>query len=179
MSKRIEATSKKEAWEIVNMIFPSDYSEDAKSSERAGHPVYRSNIEFLDYICDLGDRLEVNLKYDGTTNVWIVEPEKTEEKKPEALKFIKTDFYLNVNNSSSWIIYITRTYEAARSIQQMAMTHKCLYGKEWYYNVSSRLVEKDCRVPAFFHDNGYWMTCVEYNNGDWNRTPTYALYIVE
>ena len=75
MEKRIEVTSKKEAWEIVNQIFPSDYSEDTGSSERAGYPVYRG-VEYYDYICDLGDRLEVNLKEGNKTiNVWIVEPE--------------------------------------------------------------------------------------------------------
>lgn len=77
MAKRIEVTSKQQAWEIVNQFFPSDYSKDADSSERAGYPVYRSSVEFYDYICDLEDRLEVNLKNGNkTVNVWIVEPEE-------------------------------------------------------------------------------------------------------
>ena len=72
MKKYIEVTNKQEAWKAVDQIFPSDYSEDTCGSERAGYPIYRSNIEFYDYICDLGDRLEVNLKDDNTTiNVWI------------------------------------------------------------------------------------------------------------
>jgi len=73
MAKRFEAMSKQEAWAIVDSIFPTDYSEDAASRERAGYPIYRSNVEYYDYICDLGDRLEINLKSGKTINVWIVE----------------------------------------------------------------------------------------------------------
>ena len=180
MSKRIEVTSKQAAWNEVNKIFPADYAEDTTSSERAGYPVYRSNIEYYDYICDLGDRLEVNLKEGNKTiNVWIVKPEEAAEQRPAALKFVKTDFHLNVNNSSSWIVYITKTYEAASSIHHMAMTQKGMHNSDWYFTVSTGRVEKDCRVPSFFHDHGYWMTCIEHNNGDWNSAPTYTLYIVE
>ena len=180
MAKRIEVSSKKEAWEIVNQIFPSDYSEDTSSSERAGYPVYRSSVEFYDYICDLGDRLEVNLKNGcKTINVWIVEPEASDEVNTTSLKFIKTDFSLKVNVSSSWIVYVTKTYEAANAIHCMAMTQEAIHGGGWYYSVSTNKVMKDCRVPAFFHDRDYWITCIEHNNGDWNTDPTYTLYIVE
>lgn len=46
-------------------------SYDAESSDRSGYPIFRSNIEHYDYACDLGDRLEVNIK-DGnrTINIW-------------------------------------------------------------------------------------------------------------
>lgn len=82
MAKRFEAKSIQEAWEIVNSIFPTDYDRDSQSSERAGYPIYRSSIEYYDYICDLGCRLEINLK-DGnkTINVWVVK--EAEEKLPE------------------------------------------------------------------------------------------------
>lgn len=174
MAKRIEATSKKDAWEIVNQIFPSDYTEDSKSSEQAGYPVYRSSVEFYDYICDLGDRLEVNLKNGcKTINVWIVKPQS------ETLKFVKTDFDIQVNGSSSWIVYVTKTREGANAIHNMAMTQKAIHGGSWYYTVSTNKVKKDCRVPAFFHDCDYWVTCVEHNNGDWNSAATYTLYVVE
>lgn len=71
-----------EAWEIANSIFPTDYEKDEDSSQRAGYPTYRSTADgcYYDYICDLGDRLEVNLK-DGnrTINIWIEqEPEEKE-----------------------------------------------------------------------------------------------------
>lgn len=72
-----------EAWEKVNEIFPTDYEQDLKSTETAGYPVYRSTAEghYYDYICDLGDRLEVN-RSDGTTvNIWIEreQPDKVAE----------------------------------------------------------------------------------------------------
>lgn len=82
MSKRFEAKSRQEAWDIVNNIFPADYTEDVASKERAGYPIYRSNVEYYDYICDLGNRLEINLKNGNKTiNVWIIE--ETEERLPE------------------------------------------------------------------------------------------------
>lgn len=59
------------AWRKVNEIFPTDYVEDILSSSRAGYPVYRSSVNRLDYICDLGDRLEVNFHSGRTVNVWI------------------------------------------------------------------------------------------------------------
>lgn len=68
MAKRFEAKNIQEAWDIVNTIFPTDYDEDSQSSERAGYPIYRSTIEYYDYICDLGCRLEINLK-DGNKTI--------------------------------------------------------------------------------------------------------------
>lgn len=72
LTKRIEVNSKREAWNMVNAIFPTDYQKDEFSSERAGYPVYRSTAEghFYDYICDLNDRLEVNLSNGKTVNIW-------------------------------------------------------------------------------------------------------------
>lgn len=80
-----------EAWAKVNEIFPSDYNEDVAASERAGYKIYRSSINHYDYICVLGDRLEVNFADGSTVNIWVeaeeVEEVKTvevEEKKSEA-----------------------------------------------------------------------------------------------
>lgn len=140
MAKRIEVTSKKAAWEEVNKIFPADYAEDTSSSERAGYPVYRSSIECYDYICDLGDRLEVNLKEGNKTiNVWIVEPEDkkparrggveiTEYRsckwakngmRPEELKKLAQQIFSNGT--------ITNTYHQAYGTNDPAVTH----GDEW------------------------------------------------
>lgn len=71
---RIEVSSALAAWTMANAIFPGDFQKDTMSSERAGYPVYRSTVEYYDYICDLSNRLEINLK-DGnrTINIWIVE----------------------------------------------------------------------------------------------------------
>lgn len=69
---RIEVNTRKEAWAIVDQIFPTDYAKDEQSSAGAGYPIYRSTAEghFYDYICDLNDRLEINLSNGKTVNVW-------------------------------------------------------------------------------------------------------------
>ncbi|MEY8418869.1 hypothetical protein AALA83_06245 [Oscillospiraceae bacterium 44-5] len=81
-------TSKQEAWNKVNEIFPTDYEHDLGSSDRAGYPIYRSTAEghYYDYICDLGNRLEVNLDSSrlATVNIWIEEPAKVEPKEQES-----------------------------------------------------------------------------------------------
>ncbi len=89
----MKANSIKEAWELANEIFPSDYEHDVSSSERAGYPIYRSTVKenYYDRICDLGCRLEVVLDSTGknTVNIWIEDSEekhevKTENAQPEA-----------------------------------------------------------------------------------------------
>lgn len=94
------------------------------------------------------------------------------------MKLVKTNFEMNVNESSSWIIYITKNAEDAQNIYNMCMTQKEIMN-DWYYTISMNKVCKDCRVPTFFHDREYWMVAVEHNNGDWNKKPTYTLYIAE
>lgn len=71
-----------EAWNKANEIFPTDYEKDEQSSARAGYPVFRSTADghYYDYICDLGDRLEINLSTGETINIWVKgdEPQKVE-----------------------------------------------------------------------------------------------------
>lgn len=59
-----------EAWDLANMIFPTDYEKDEERSLKAGYPVYGSTAEgrHYDYICNLNDRLEINLA-DGNRTV--------------------------------------------------------------------------------------------------------------
>lgn len=66
-----------DAWKWVHNRFPgTQWHLDHKSSERAGYKIYRDTEEFYNYICELGDRLEVNLKEDNRTiNLWIEEEE--------------------------------------------------------------------------------------------------------
>lgn len=100
------------------------------------------------------------------------------------MKITKTEINHKVgNNTSSWIIYITKTPEDARAIHSFAMTQRAILNdgghNGWYYSVGSKEVANDCRVPEFFHDRGYHMTAVEHNNGSWDAPQTYTLYIVE
>lgn len=67
----------KAAWEAADKIFPTDYIKDEASSLRAGYDVYRSTADNnCSYICDLGDRLEVNLDNGKTENIWITREQK-------------------------------------------------------------------------------------------------------
>lgn len=69
-----------EAWEAANKLFPTHYQKDEESSQRAGYPIYRSTAvdHFHFYICDLNDRLEVNLDSESV-NIWIREEEQGED----------------------------------------------------------------------------------------------------
>lgn len=80
----MKAENIQKAWEMANQIFPTDYARDEESSLRAGYPIYRSTIDgrYYDYICDLNDRLELNLA-DGnrTINIWIEKEMEQEDTK--------------------------------------------------------------------------------------------------
>lgn len=65
--------SMKEAWEAADKMFPTDYQISETASQNAGYPIYRSPINFYDAICDLGDRLEVNVA-GKSVNIWVADP---------------------------------------------------------------------------------------------------------
>ena len=78
----MKATTIQEAWNLANKMFPTDYQKDEESSKRAGYPIYRSTAEghFNDYICDLNDRLEVNIaEGNQSINIWIDHEEQGED----------------------------------------------------------------------------------------------------
>ena len=84
-----------QAWSEADRIIPNDYMKDYEASERAGYSIYRSTVEYYDYICDLGDRLEVNLSNGQTVNIWI----ESEEEKVEVI----TEYEI-LNNAYSNIL---------------------------------------------------------------------------
>lgn len=71
----MKANSRQEAFEMVMEIFPGEFEEDRPATEKAGYKVYRGE-NYYDYVCDLGDRFEVNLADGRTINVWIKEEKK-------------------------------------------------------------------------------------------------------
>ncbi len=71
----IRATNRLQAWEIACEFIPNT-EKDIDSSSRAGYPIYRSADNRLDYFCDLGDRLEVNLSSGKTINIRIEQTQK-------------------------------------------------------------------------------------------------------
>lgn len=69
------ANSKKEAWEIANRLFPTDYLEDPERSKRAGYPIYHSTADGVNaWISDLGCTLELNFPDGKTIRINIEEP---------------------------------------------------------------------------------------------------------
>lgn len=84
------------AWAKVNEIFPTDYNKDEGSSARAGYPVFRSSVEYYNYICDLGDRLEVNLENGETINIWIDEAEEMEAAAVEMPEKENSEEYIEI-----------------------------------------------------------------------------------
>lgn len=68
-----------QAWNEADRIIPNDYMKDYEASEIAGYTIYRSTVEYYDYICDLGDRLEVNLANGQSINIWIEQSATIEE----------------------------------------------------------------------------------------------------
>lgn len=75
-----------DAWKWVHEMFPgTQWYLDHESSERAGYKTYRDTEEFYNYVCELSDRVEVNLKEGNRTiNLWIEKEEP--EIKPETYK---------------------------------------------------------------------------------------------
>jgi len=95
------------------------------------------------------------------------------------MKFVKADFNHKVNEGSSWKVYICKSIETAHTVHNLMMTAG-INTKDSYWHVStSHTIGHDVRVPAFFHDSDYAVTCVEHNNGSWSKEQTYELYIVE
>lgn len=86
--------SRQEAWRKADVIFPTDYTKDDLASQRAGYDIYKSTIHCAAWICDLGNRLEVNLPDGETVNIWIKEePQFTEYQIEDALRVISTAIY--------------------------------------------------------------------------------------
>lgn len=96
------------------------------------------------------------------------------------MKITRTEFNHKVNEGSSWKVYICKDHDTMNVMLKVLGTAAPFTEKEHgYWTVSGNEVLQDCRVPSFFHNKGYWLACVEHNRGDWNKEPTYELFIVE
>lgn len=77
-----------EAWNKAGEIFPTDYELDGQRTAGAGYPIYYSTADGVNaYICDLGDRLEVNLPDGSSVNIWV----KAEEHEPAPVDAVVCD----------------------------------------------------------------------------------------
>ena len=79
--KHYTVKNRKEAWKKAAELFPTDYEKDINSSNRAGYPVYRSNVDSMFYywISDLSTSLELNMGAE-TVKIWIDEEAAEDEK---------------------------------------------------------------------------------------------------
>ena len=77
----MKVTSRDDAWELANIIFPTDYIQDEEATKKAGYPIYYSTAEGIQsWISDLGNRLELNILTKGkgveSKNIWVEEPKE-------------------------------------------------------------------------------------------------------
>ena len=114
----MKAKSIKEAWQIADEIFPTDYMKDDSLSEAAGYDIYKSTAYGVNaWICDLGSRLEVNLDNGETVNVWIdEEPQFNEYQLADALAVISEAVYQIDDNVLPALQKATGLDEARRTI---------------------------------------------------------------
>lgn len=103
------------AWNMADRLIDGDYLKDEESSQRAGYPIYRSTTS-TEYICDLGDRLEVNKADGSSVNIWIVENEETKENRQA------------VQN------------EEAHSIETVERIAICVEGYDWQHSKAQKVV---------------------------------------
>ena len=158
-----------QAWEAVNAFFPTEYKKDEESSARAGYPVYRSTVNYYDYFCMLGDRIEVNFSNGKTVNVWIksepkpeIRAHKTEAELREMAEAISEEVvirtYENGNSSDT-----RRKASAKEKVIIYRIAYGALLGLNWGEDCrSSRLAEQkiidtaEYTVDLFIPDcNGY------------------------
>lgn len=109
----MQVNSKKEAWDKADEIFPTDYIKDYAKSKIAGYDIYCSTCDGVNaWICDLGDRLEVNLATGETVNIWIDEPKFFEYQIADALDVIDDVIYKIDDNINSKLAEVTGIKEA-------------------------------------------------------------------
>lgn len=64
----------KDAWDLANRLFPTDYELDEQASKNAGYSIYTSTGEGVNaWISSLNDRLELNHPDGRSENIWIEE----------------------------------------------------------------------------------------------------------
>jgi hypothetical protein len=91
----MKATSREQAWQMANEIFPTDYAKDERASMAAGYGIYWSTADGVNaWISDLSDRIEINLPNAKSINIWIEEePQFQEYQIEDALKVISEAIY--------------------------------------------------------------------------------------
>ena len=71
-----------EAYEMAYEMIGA-YQKDERGTKNAGYNIYRSEENYYDYICDLGNRLEVNTHDGKSLNIWIETEEQENQRELE------------------------------------------------------------------------------------------------
>lgn len=174
----IKVNNSYQAWELVKEIFPIPYVKDEEGSKNAGYPIYRSACENLpnahyNYICDLGNHLEINLcneNWDNKTIRILIDQTKVEKRKPKAESELKE---IAQNIASTIMI---RTYEngnskdtrrkptKAESDKIYKVAFGALLGLNWGENVrSSKLAAQSIIDTAEFMIGQFLPNCNGYD----------------
>ena len=112
----MKANSKKEAWEIADSIFSTDYMKDERRSQNAGYDIYFTTAAGVNaWISDLGNRLEVNMENGETINIWIGdEPQYSEYQLADALEVISDAIY-EIDDKIIWRLQKATGIDDARA----------------------------------------------------------------
>lgn len=90
-----------QAWNKVSELFDGDFLKDYEASKNAGYPIYRSDKEYYNYICNLEDRLEINMPNGETVNIWVEQPNTIEEYAECEASTITIRNYVNGNSKDT------------------------------------------------------------------------------
>lgn len=94
---RKEFENEFQAWNWIHSKFvDKQWYYDDIASEKAGYNIYRDVEEYYNYICCLGDRLELNLKEGNQTiNLWIKDDTSSKTKEEtHKIEFNDTELIL-------------------------------------------------------------------------------------
>lgn len=110
---RKEFESELFAWRWIHETYKGkQWYHDDIASEKAGYGIYRDTEEYYNYVCCLGDRLEVNLKEGNQTiNLWIKSEDACREDY-RTYKLTKTELDVICNT-----LYLTSNAFASNDIQ--------------------------------------------------------------
>lgn len=100
------------------------------------------------------------------------------------MKITETGIKMNVNQSTSFIIFVGANSSdvwAAAEMMYKGMKIAAGDNNDWELHLTGHKVMKCCTVPSVFHNETNYMATITHNNGSWTngKEPTYCLYIVD
>lgn len=101
----MKATSGRKAFEKAFEILGAGVEKDEEATKRAGYAIYRSTANPSEWVCDLGNRLEVNTANGESVCIWIDETaEETEAKASEQGDTMTAEEYNAKMSALGWVV---------------------------------------------------------------------------